>query len=180
MTESDKYREQSYAYTSCNVDIDPTARRKRVNPSEKSKIQNWFIEPLKKLGGDDSIVCLMILFPLLEKILRHDLKVPSDQDLTFSDNSPALKQLAKLISIPESDARKFWDCFRNGLLHRGMVKGDFSYTLDPSTGNNRAAKVVGDEVTVFIWDFRDLVIELLKDRGTKMWKDGEYPLPDVH
>jgi hypothetical protein len=63
------------------------------------------------------------LFPLLETIIRHELGVPEDQDVTLSDGSPALQWFAKFMTIPEKQAREIWDAFRNGLLHRAMIKG---------------------------------------------------------
>lgn len=179
--ERETYTTTSRALTASDIVGYNSAERIRVNPTEKGRVENWFIEPLKKLGGDDSIVCLMICFPILEKILRADLSIADDMSLTLSDGSPALKLLAKLLSIPEADARLFWDCFRNGLMHRAMVKGDIEYILDPSEAEKRPAMVVDGVVTVFVWSLRDKVVEILTAQGKHLWKDdASHPLPKVY
>lgn len=151
----------------------------RTCPTEKERVENWFIGPLQKLGGDDAIVCLMVVMPLLEKILRHDLRIPDNEYLTLSDRSPALKHLAKLLSIPESQARQFWDCFRNGLMHRAMIKSDIAYILDADRAIGLSVKFENECVRVYIWNLRDLIITLLRKRGKGMWKDENHPLPGV-
>ena len=47
----------------------------------------------------------------------------------FSDGSAALKWFAKFMTIPEVASREIWDAFRNGLLHRAIVKGILKYDL---------------------------------------------------
>ena len=177
MTEKTSYLTTSDAVTA----RDPSNKViMRDNPTKSERLNNWFIDPLKKLDGDDSIICLMLIFPLLEKILRYDLKLKPEQDLTLSEGSQALKALAKLISIPESEARSFWNCFRNGLMHRAMIKGEVNYSLDPSKTSDRAAKFEEDKLTVYIWKLRDTIVELLKNRGKKLWEDDNHPLPNVY
>src|SRR5690348_11322040 len=97
--------------------------------TEKEKTEIWFAEPLKRMKGDDAFAFLIICFPLLESVIRHELNVPDDQKVVFSNNSPALKWFAEFMTIPEADAGSIWDAFRNGLLHRAMVKGALSYEL---------------------------------------------------
>ena len=177
MIESANRQTTSKALTS-NL-VDPGGTSHRDNPTQKERFENWFVGPLMKFDGDDSIVCLMILMPLIEKILRFDLKISTDQPLTLSDNSPAVKKLAALLRIPVDEAQSFWDCFRNGLMHRAMIKGGISYILDPDKTVKRAAASESGCVRVYIWVLRDLVVDSLHSRGTKMWKDGTHLLPDV-
>lgn len=179
MQEQSKYQSTSKALTANDVTLNYT-KQVRQNPTEKERFENWFIAPLSKLDGDDSIICLMIVFPLLEKILRYDLTLPAEQSLTCSDNSPALKLLAKLLTIPETEARTLWDCFRNGLLHRAMIKGDIPYVLDPERKTSRPAIIQDGIIRIYVWKLRDMVIDLLWTRGKQMWKDETHPLPAVH
>ena len=65
--------------------------------SQKEKVEIWFIDPLRKLEGDDGFVCLLICFPLIEAVVRYELGVADDVDLKFSDNSPALKWIANFL-----------------------------------------------------------------------------------
>lgn len=178
MKESSAYQTTSTATTAYNVQPD-YANLARTNPTDKEKFENWFCTPLSLMKGDQSIICLMILFPLLEKILRHDLSIPTEQEVTLSDNSPALKLLAELLSIPTSEARSFWDCFRNGLMHRAMIKGTAPYALDPDTSGSKPVVIQDGVVRVYVWVLRNTVVTLLRNRGKQMWKDGTHPLPNV-
>src|SRR5438552_812635 len=97
--------------------------------TEKEKVEIWFIDPLLKMSGDDGFVCLLVCFPLIETIVRYELGVADDVDFSFSDNSPALKWFAGLMTLPEAKAREAWDALRNGLMHRGMIKAATRYVL---------------------------------------------------
>lgn len=178
-TEDSGYQSSSNAQTVCGVDRD-YSKQVRVNPTEKERFENWFVTPLSKMGGDQSIICLMILFPLLERILRYDLQCSHRKALEFSENSKPLNLLAKLLRIPSKEARMFWDCFRNGLMHRAMIKNATPYILDPDQNADRAVVIENGVVRVHVWNLRDLVVDLVKKRGKRMWKDGTHPLPDVH
>jgi hypothetical protein len=147
--------------------------------SEKEKIEMWFIEPLKRMKGDDGFACLMLCFPLLEAIMRHELKIPDDQDLALSDNSPALHWFAKFMTIPDSEARDVWDAFRNGLLHRAMIKAAVPYSLTGES-KNRPAESQPDQLSIYVWDLRDAVVAKLKQHHSKLWRSvSSCPLPRI-
>jgi hypothetical protein len=147
--------------------------------TEKGKVDIWFCDPLLKMKDDEAFVCMMVCFPLIELIIRKDLGIPDDSDVTFSDNSPALKWFAKFLKIPDDVARMVWDSFRNGLAHRGMIKDSISYKL--SGGNSdRSAKFENGILTVYVWSFRDEVVALLKNKHRNLWKDSSSPLPGIY
>lgn len=146
--------------------------------SQKEKVEIWFIDPLRKLEGDDGFVCLFICFPLIEAVVRYELEVPNDIDLTFSDNSPALKWVASFLTVPEAKARESWDALRNGLMHRGMIKSATSYVLTGEK-SDRPAEFNGDVLRVYVWVLRDRVVDLLKKHHKKLWNDGGCPLPRI-
>ena len=75
----------------------------------------WFIDPLSRMRGNDGFICLMVCFPVIETIIRFELGIPDDQDVTLSEGSRALHWFAAFMTIPESEARSVWDAFRNGL-----------------------------------------------------------------
>ena len=148
--------------------------------TRKEYIDKWFIDPLMRLGGDDGFVCLMLCFPLIETILRYELMIPDEDDVKFSDGAPALKKFARLLSIPESEARATWNAFRNGLMHRSMVSAaDFSYELNPKMPG-RNAEFKDGVIIIYVWQLRDWVVGELRRLHGKLWKDSSSPLPGVY
>jgi hypothetical protein len=148
--------------------------------TEKEKVELWFIDSLMRMRGDEAFVCLMILFPLLETIIRFELGIPDDQDVTFSDGSKELHWFAEFMTVNEAVmARQVWDAFRNGLLHRAMIKGSVDYDL---TGKHvgRPAAVEDGRLVIYVWDFRDKVVEKLKQHHRKLWRGTGNALPAIY
>lgn len=131
------------------------------------------------MKSDDAFICLMVSFPLLELMIRHELGIPDDQDVTLSENSPALHWFAKFMGIPDSYSRSVWDAFRNGLAHRAMIKGAVSYVLTGEK-SERVAKVDNDVVTVYVWSFRDAVVTQLQKSHRRLWHSSSSPLPGIY
>ncbi len=146
--------------------------------TQKEKVEMWFIEPLKRMKEDDGFACLMICFPILEAIMHYELEIPDDQELPFSDNSPALHWFAKFMTIPDRQARDVWSAFRHGLLHRAMIKSDMPYDL---TGEikGRPAEFAVDRIIIYVWDLRNAVVAKLEQHHSKLWKSIAYPLPAI-
>jgi hypothetical protein len=147
--------------------------------SEKEKVDLWFCDQLEAMKGDDAFICLMIAFPLLEVMIRHDLKIADDQDVVLSDNSPALHWFSKFLSIPDSQARMIWDAFRNGLVHRAMIKGSVPYVL---TGEmpGRLAKFENEMITIYVWELRNAVVSKLRIHHRRLWAGSSSPLPGIY
>lgn len=184
MKENDNYTTKSEALTTVNVALCNTARM-RSHLSQEERMRNWFIEPLKKLGGDDSIICLMIIMPILEKIIRHKLRIDPRKKMTIKGNNRVKTELAEILLIPNSErdnAALFWDCFRNGLMHRAMVKTKEPYILYPHQDLDADRVVYVDNnrtIHVHVWKLRDKVIHLLESHGKALWEDDAHQLPDV-
>ena len=147
--------------------------------TEKEKTQIWFTEPLKRMKGDEAFAFLIICFPLLESVIRHEPKIPDEQDVTFSDNSPALKWFATFMTIPEADARSVWDAFRNGLLNRAMVNGALSYELTGKSAG-RPATVADGVVVLYVWDLRDKLVGSLEQHHKNLWNKDGNSLPKIY
>ena len=144
---------------------------------EKAEI--WFTEPLKRMKDDDAFVFLMVCFPLLETIIRAELEIPDVNDVAFSENSKALKWFADFMTIPEANARDIWDAFRNGLLHRAMVKSTLSYELT-GISKGKPADVTNGLVTLYVWDFRDKLVTKLEKHHKKLWNKDGNTLPRIY
>lgn len=172
-------RADTYQTHSLQTGIPPVGSPPLERPvSQKEKVEIWFIDPLRKLEGDDGFVCLLICFPLIETVVRYELGVPDEVDLTFSDNSPALKWVADFLTIPEAKAREVWDALRNGLMHRSMIKSATSYVLTGEKAG-RPAEFNGDVLRVYVWELRDRVVDLLRKHHKRLWNDGGCLLPRI-
>ena len=148
--------------------------------SEKEKVDIWFIDPLMKMEKDQGLICLMILFPLLETIIRLKLEIPEEQDAQFSKGSEELKWFAKFMTISQDSAREVWDAFRNGLLHRAMIKGTIDYTLTGNDSERPAEEKEGGQVVVHVWTLRKKVVEKLKEHHRKLWSGEIHKFPKIH
>lgn len=146
--------------------------------SEKEMVEKLFVGPLSRMQGDDAFVFLMACFPLLEAVIRYELNVPDDQDVTLSDGSPALAWFAKSLKIPEANSREVWDAFRNGLLHRAMIKSTIKYEIT-GTGDGRPAQRIGDKTAIYVWDLRNRLLEKLTLHHRKLWKSLSTKLPSI-
>ena len=147
--------------------------------TEKEKADKWFERPLREMRDDDAFVCLMICFAMMEVIIRKECEVPDKDDVVFSDNSKALHWFAKFMTIPVTEARAVWDAFRNGLLHRAMVKGSVEYELSGKRPG-RVAEMSGGRVTIFVWELRDKVAAKIAQHHRTLWEQGSHPFPRIY
>jgi hypothetical protein len=150
--------------------------------TEKDKVYRFFINPLKRMGegnGDDAFLCLMVCFPLIETIIRHEFAIPHHRPVLFSDDSKALRWFAKFMGIRAGDARTVWDAMRNGLLHLALIAGTIEYEVT-GRGSGRPAVQSGNVTKIYIWDLRDCVVKELEKRHRWLWKDVLSRLPDVY
>ena len=150
------------------------------------RIDQWFIRPLKRMSGHDAFVALVVCLPLIEKIVRFKADELRDEELTFSQGSKLITELATLLEISEPDAALFWQQFRVGMMHRAMVKPTVGYQLDPLWAGP-AVKVMPPDChsatptfCINIWKLRDKVVRELSTIGTKIWKDPTCPLPTIY
>lgn len=147
--------------------------------SEKEMVQKLFIGPLSRMKGDDAFVFLMVCFPLIEAVIRFEKNIPDNQEVTLSDNSPALAWFAKFLEIPKAHSREVWDAFRNGLLHRAMVKSTINYDITGTSGDGRPAQRIGDKTVIYVWDLRDRLLEKLNLHHRKLWGPLSTKLPSI-
>lgn len=167
-------------YTTSNFEtgVCPPGYAGQRNVTEKDLVELWFVAPLERMSGDDAFACLTLCFPIIEAVIRYELLIPDEQQVSFSDNSPALAWFAKFMSIPEAQARQTWDGLRNGLLHRAMIKEDIDYEL---TGERlgRVAAFKDGKIVIYVWEMRAAVVALIRKHGKKLWKGTSSPLPRV-
>lgn len=146
--------------------------------TQKEKIEKWFIDPLLRLRDDEGFVCLLICFPLIEAIVRYEIRVRKGVEFTFSENSPALNWFAGFMTLPKGKAREAWDALRNGLMHRGMIKAATEYVLSGER-SERPADFSGDVLHIYVWTLRDRVVDLLRKHHKRLWIDPDCQLPRI-
>jgi hypothetical protein len=86
--------------------------------SNFKNFKNWYADTLNKLYPDrnSGFAILMITFPLLERYLRHKNKL-SHKDNLNDRCMDELRFMFPVLSTTEV-AWKFWNIFRNGILHQ--------------------------------------------------------------
>lgn len=89
--------------------------------------KSWFVDILEKLYPirEAGLAILLISFPMLERYLRQMANISLNHRVT---KETGMKELLKLLPELKSteDARKFWDIYRNGLLHTLTFREDDS------------------------------------------------------
>lgn len=154
----------------------------RPEDTAKSKIEQWFIDPLKRMGNHEGFVFIMTALPILELIMRLETKTQDELDVTLSDGSPALKWFASFLEIPERESRAIWDSLRNGLLHRAMIKPQSFLILCgrvPSSEKGRPAKYENGVTTIYVWDFRDKLVIHVEKKWRELWEMYGKRLPGI-
>jgi hypothetical protein len=137
-------------------------------------VEQYYIEPLRRMKGHEAFVCLTACFPLYEKYLRRIEDIPPEEK--FAEGHRVFRVIGKHFGISEKVAYEFWTHWRNGLLHRGMPGASLSYTTWLTPFEQGSPVVVSDmHISINPWSFRNFVLNLL-DGAKKIWKDNDFPL----
>ena len=141
--------------------------------TRKELIEQWYLEPLERMGGHQAFVCMAICFLLYEKYLRSVHGIPPEEK--FSEGAKVFRFIGEDFGVSESLAYRLWSDWRNGLLHRGMPKanGDFVWILTGKQEEIVAEK--GHEVWVNPWMLRDRIVGKLRQKK-EIWRDSDSPL----
>ena len=101
------------------------------------RFQRWYKEPIETLIAKDehtAFAVLTLTLPILERYTRHKVQV-STRTLTAAFFDELVRMFPDLQN--STNARQFWDSYRNGLLHQSsrFVSGDlkescFLWTID--------------------------------------------------
>lgn len=145
-----------------------------VEHSKKERIERWFYKPLEKLNhGNESILLLHGLFPLIERYLRY--KVNMNNSDTFSEGCEALKELGKLLNCPEAVNYKLWQMGRHGLAHRFALKFEDGTTMALYQDTERAITIENSHFKINPYRLRDLMLKIFRN-NKKMWENDDFPL----
>jgi hypothetical protein len=147
--------------------------------SKKELIERWFLIPLRKMEEHDAFICLMACFPLWEKFLRAMKEIKANEN--FSEGRPVFKYLGKKWGVDEKTAFAVWRNFRNGLLHRAMVKVDSEreFFITDGKDHDGIIKVDGNSVIINPWKLRDQIVTIIGN-NKQIWDDHEFSLMKVY
>jgi hypothetical protein len=170
-------------------------RERKSAISHRDKIRDWFERPLRSFKEEDSVVCLMVCLPLIEKLVKYRVRESGKGDeggfysLTPEKN-PLLTELRKFLGVrTNSDALYFYDVIRNGLLHRAMPNKENkgrSFELRPERDGKSPLRIIEKApdgtrlLQVFVWVLRDAVAGAVAESKTKMWSKDTTPLLEIY
>lgn len=155
-----------------------------VKPGEKyvvtsdaimDKIDKWYIRQISDINNDNVFIILSACIYLYEKYLRVTLQM--DEDESFSEGHRAFNQMRIDFDVDPKIAYKFWQTWRNGLLHRANPKPDEEFEYSMSFGYEKTFEIKGKEIKFNPKLIKDKVIELIKSR--RIWKDGDYKIMNI-
>ncbi len=139
-------------------------------------IEQWYLNPLRKMKDHEAFVCLSICFILYEKLLRYQGKIGDDEN--FSSGRPVFDTMGSSLRVSREVAYEIWSHWRNGLLHKAMPAADskIKFALDRlDRSENRIVLVQENHITIDPWGFREFVIHSI-EANKAVWKDKDYPL----
>lgn len=115
--------------------------------------KSWYADTLLKLYPDrnSGFVILMVVFPLLERYLRHKNGLSHRDNLTHG----CMDELSKMFPAlrDRKTARNFWNVYRNGILHQ--------VTLSRQNHSGSAIPVG--------WLTHDIQLPVLVESGGSFW-----------
>jgi hypothetical protein len=90
---------------------------------QRRQFEDWYKKILKSMYPKEEagFAILMIAFPLLERYIRVKTSTSSDSGFTEKCYLELLQVLPELDTV--SEAEKFWQIFRNGILHEVNLSG---------------------------------------------------------
>lgn len=147
--------------------------------SMRTMLDKWYLIPVGNMEKDEAFVCLCCCFPIYEKFLRASGRMK--EKAKFNETHKVFDYLGKEWGCSRRAAFKVWTNWRNGLLHKAMVRRDADYTffLSGAAEFVRAVTEKGTEIIVNPWKLRDCLFNSISDQR-EMWKDDQYPFMRIY
>lgn len=147
--------------------------------SVRAMLGKWYLTPLRDMDGDEAFVCLCCCFPIYEKFLRATDKIGEDEN--FTEGHKVFTYLGEKWGCSQQVAFVVWSNWRNGLLHKAMIKkdADYSFFMSGEKEFDRAVTERGAEVIVNPWKLRDCLLNAIQTK-TDIWKDADYPFMRIY
>ena len=154
--------------------------RRDATPTER--FDAWFVRSIEKLKelpeGDGAFAAMMIALPLYERLIFARLKV--------AGRSTAQEDIARAIGddlgLSQAERKVFWDMFRVGFMHRGMVKaGRTQWLVSHKFGAEPEFRTYAGQRCVCVdpWKFADRVLAAFSEDTRLITASESFPLADV-
>lgn len=151
-----------------------------AGPNER--FNGWFVRAVDKLrelpGGDGAFAAMMIVLPLYERYIIAKLKLSGgqtgEQDIT--------REIGADLGLDEGQWRTFWEMFRNGFMHQGMVKaGQTQWVVSDRFGAVPEFRTLNGQKCVCIdpWKFADRVLGAFVLDSRLIIASESFPLAEV-
>jgi hypothetical protein len=161
--------EETAASMTTVVDLGGTPQPESVS----NLIHRLYIDPMMKMEGSQGFLVLMVLLPLYEKHLKVNGHIGDDE--RFTQGHRVFKVIGRDLRLSMDEAYYFWQCFRNGLLHRALPNesGSFPYSLrigGPPIERKNGVFYIDP------YELRNQLLEKIK-RDLKKWKSHDARIP---
>lgn len=148
----------------------------QTGSSKRELIDIWFIEPLRRMDGNQGFICLNSCLLLYEKYLKKTNQMKSTE--RFSHGHKVFKQIGKDFGISEDDAYEFWTCWRNGFAHHGLPKKSKRFDWGLTGDQDKIVCISGSALVVNPWLMRDKILNKIEQKKF-IWDDELAPLMQV-
>ncbi len=147
--------------------------------STRTMLEQWYLAPLGRMGDHEAFVCLCCCFPLYEKFLRATGKIGADEH--FTEGHAVFDYLGGKWGCSKQVAFEVWSNWRNGLLHKAMVKKDkdFAFFMCGEEEFDRTVNERGTDIVVNPWKLRECLFNAIQGKQ-EIWKDDDYPFMKVY
>lgn len=147
--------------------------------SMRTMLEQWYLEPLSRMDGHEAFVCLCCCFPIYEKFLRATGKIGEDEK--FTEGHAVFDYLGGKWGCSKKVAYEVWSNWRNGLLHKAMVKkdADYAFFMCGEKAFDRAVNERGADIIINPWVLRECLFNAIHGKQ-EIWKDDEYPFMKVY
>ena len=188
MTHSTDYASSDSTYVQGLTATDQNTLDKdtRKKMSIKERVDDWFKRPLRSFKDEDSIITLIVCIPLIEKWVKYQVRKEGKGDGGgFSCTDPTKNRLclklAKFLGgISAEGAMRFYECARNGFLHRAMPNCNVELRISPKNSNDQKLVTFEDSIlTIYVWALRDKVISEILAEGNHLWTGDEAPILEI-
>ena len=158
-----------------------------VNASVKERVHVWFGRRLMEFEGHDSLICLLVCLPLIERFIvwqvsnsgsgvNHGFTGPKPE------TNPLCKKLGAFLGTSAEGAQAFYVLIRCGFLHRGLPNKQlksgerFETTLTPEM--DKLARCVEftpptsggrGRLQIWVWKLRDKVCKDILTNNSAFW-----------
>lgn len=155
----------------------------RPGASPLDRFNGWYVSAVAKLRelpeGDGAFAALMIALPLYERLVIARLKIAG----SATGEAEIRQAISADLGLSDQDRSTFWQMFRTGFMHQGMVaSGKTRWLVSHRFGELpefRDMDAGGRCVCIDPWKFADRVFGAFQADPRLITASESFPLADV-